>query len=87
MCSVKDNIKSSVIIVLFVLCELCVTLDHEYSNEIAEMLWMSDIFCYYAIFTKIIHSVFEKWNADFNNDKLKTLCNYDIKIKKFSEKM
>lgn len=38
MCSVKDNIKSSVIIVLFVLCELCVTLDHEYSNEIAEML-------------------------------------------------
>lgn len=51
------------------------------------MLWMSDIFCYYAIFTKIIHSVFEKWNADFNNDKLKTLCNYDIKIKKFSEKM
>lgn len=38
MYSVKDNIKSSVIIVLFVLCEYCVTLDHEYSNEIAEML-------------------------------------------------
>lgn len=47
---------------------------------------MSDVFCYYAIFTKIIRSVFEKWNADFNNDKLKTLCNFDIKIKKFSEK-
>lgn len=43
---------------------------------------MSDVFCYYAIFTKIIRSVFEKWNADFNNDKLKTLCNFDIEIKK-----
>lgn len=48
---------------------------------------MSDVFGYYAIFTKIIRSLSEKWNADFNNDKLKTLCNSDIKIKKFSGKM
>lgn len=38
-------------------------------------------------FTKIIRSVFEKWNAVFNNDKLNTLCNFDIKIKKFLENM